>query len=372
MSSEGYDFGEDHDVIEGGIEEGILQWFSSRDCETSDGDGTTVGWHIEVGRWPYLDKACAKANLPQVKVEQAKVNTYWQIGNKTGASLFVLAKGCYSEAEMNDKMKRAGIAFGWYKETDKNGNVKNIKVLKFRALVAELLPFFDESNPPRPVIVVAKKQFASDLLSILGRDGQYRVLKANNELFQEKHGKATKTPYWGFSLFLVPGKREKRMNKDKTVGSPVSPIVGEIPATINAEYLEAHHVGEYLALVKSEIEDSVAWSLQASQDIYAGANGDTEEAEPSMESYDHPFDDGLGEYDAEFAANASAPKPPAKTAPSNNLKPLSSEQLAKITGTAAPQQREVLQRLKQLATAQKAGLSREEAGKAILAAQKKH
>ncbi len=363
----GYDFGEDNEVVESGIEEGILQWFSLRDCETVDGkEDATVGWHIEVGKYPYLDKVCAKAGLPQVKIEQSKVNTYWQIGNKTGASLFVLAKGCHSETEMNDKTKRAGVAFGWHKEEDG----KNIKTLKFRAFVAELLPFFDEENPPRPVIVVAKKQFASDLLPILGRDGQYRVIRANNEIFQEKHGKPTKTPYWGFSLLLTPGKREKRMSKDKTVGSPVSPITCDIPAKIDGEYLEAHHVGEYLPLVKAEIEDSVAWSLQVTQDIYAGVNGDTEEVSeptsPFEESYDHPFDDqDFNESPVEAA------KPAAKPRPSNNLKPLSDRELEAIKGgTANVAQRRALQKLGNLLLAQTPHLTREQAAAGIKEAQR--
>src|SRR5439155_11919580 len=133
--------------------------------------------------------------------------------------------------------------------------------------------FFDEANPPRPVIAVVKNQFASDLLPILGRDGQYRVLRANNEFFLEEHGKATKTPYWGFSLLLIPGKKVKRMQAKGDQGTPVSPIVSEIPDPMIPDYLEAHHVGEYLSLVKGEIEDSVKWSLQATQDIYAGVNG---------------------------------------------------------------------------------------------------
>ena len=374
----GYDFGEENEVVEGGFEEGFMQWLSQQDCEGAE--GTTVGWHIQVGRYPYLDKVCAKANFPQVKIEQTSgTNAYWQIGNKTGASVFVLAKGSYSEVEMNDKTKRAGIAFGWNK--DKDG--KNIKTLKFRAHVAELLPFFDEENPPRPLVVVAKKQFASDLLPILGRDGQYRVLKANNEIFQEKHGKPTKTPYWGFSILLTPGKREKRMNKDRTVGSFVSPIASDIPAVIGAEYLEAHHVGEYLDLVKREIEDSVAWSRETTDAICAGANGDEEESggiiegsSNGSESYDHPFDDGPpigpdGEYATMPVEFRSEGKPAAKPQPSNNLKPMSDAELDKIPGGAKmPQRRFIQNNLKRPDLAQKAGLSEESARKYIVELQR--
>src|SRR5256885_2143646 len=156
-------------------------------------------------------------------------------------------------------------------------------------------------------------------------------------------------------------------------GSPVSPIVSEIPAQVDDDYLDAHHVGEYLPLIKGEIEDSVAWSLQVTQDIYAGVNGSTEEpenfTEASMdasdfgENFDHPFD-----------SEEPTPKPAAKPQPSNNLKPLPDAELGKIPGGSNPAnlaQRRALQRLGQLGLAQKSGLSREEAGKAIQAAQSK-
>lgn len=377
--SDFFDFGEDNEVLEPAPEEGIVQWYSSRDCEAISDDGeledaTTSGWHIQIGKYPYLDKACEKAQCRKIYIEQTSgKNGYWQLGKNGGVHFFVLAKGCYSETEMNNKQNRAGIAFGWHKGEDG----KNIKTLKFRAFVKELLPFFDEENPAKPIVVVVKKGFANDLLPILGREGHHRVLKANDQGFLEKHGKATKTPYWGISLFLGPGKKIKRMNKDKSLGSVVSPIVSDIPAVITSDFLAAHHVGDYLDLVRGEIKTSnysIEWSLQESEKIYAGANGNDEEAESfvgsssySDDTYDHPFDDGG--YDEGGYVD---PKPAAKQ-PSNGLKPMSDAELGKFTeGTANPAQRRALQRLGKLGLAQKADLSKEEASAAIAAAQKRH
>lgn len=372
-----FDFGEDNEVLEPAPEEGIVQWYSSRDCEAvGEGgeleDSTTAGWHIQIGKYPYLDKACEKAQCRKVYLEQTSgKNGYWQVGKNGGAHFFVLAKGCHSETEMNDKTKRAGIAYGWNK--DKDG--KNIKTLKFRAFVKELLPFFDEENPPKPVIVVVKKGFANDLLPILGREGHHRVLKANDQGFLEKHGKPTKTPYWGIALFLGPGKKIKRMNKDKSLGSVVSPIVSDIPAVITPDFLASHHVGYYLDLIRDEIKASnysIEWSLQTSQEIYVGANGNEEEGEsfvasPSQfdeECYDHPFDDS-GSYDETY------PDKPQAKQPSNGLKRLSDAELGAIPGTANLGQRRALQNLGLLELAQTAGLTREKAGKEITDAQPK-
>src|SRR5882762_675236 len=159
------DFGTEAEVLEPAPEAGIVQWYSSRDCETSDGEeSTTVGWHIQVGKYPYLDKVCEKAGLRKITLDQTSgKNTYWQLDKGT-AHFFILAKGCYSKDEMNDKTKRAGFGFGWHKDESDPKAVKNIKVLKFRAFVSELLPFFDEENPAKPVVVVIKKEFVNDVL----------------------------------------------------------------------------------------------------------------------------------------------------------------------------------------------------------------
>jgi hypothetical protein len=386
MSNEAdfFDFGTDAEVLEPAPEEGIVQWYSSRDCETSDGEeSTTAGWHIQVGKYAYLDKACEKAAFRKIILEQENgKNMYWQIGDKGAAHFFILAKGCHSKDEMNDKSKRAGFAFGWHKD-ESSGTVRNIKILKFRAYVSELFPFFDEENTAKPVIVVVKKEFVNDVLPILGREGHHRVLKANDQGFLEKNGKPTRTPYAGLSVLLAPGKKIKRMNGKGTLGSPVSPIVSDIPAIITADYIAAHRADEeYWRIIWEETKASnysIEWSLQVSADIYGG-NGSDEDAEPSQpsgnfeESYDHPFDDGGGidpdeEHRQWRMEQEAGSKPAAKPQPSNSLKPMSDAQLKAIPGTAVMEQRRALQKLGKLGIAQLSGLTREKAGQEIKSAQ---
>jgi hypothetical protein len=364
-----FDFGEDNEVLEPSPEEGIVQWHSARDCEavnTETGeveDSTTAGWHVQIGKYPYLDKVCEKAKCRKVYIDQnSGKNGYWQIGKNGGANFFILAKGCYSESEMYDKVKRAGIAFGWHKGEDG----KSIKTLKFRAFIKELLPFFDEENPAKPVIVVAKKGFVNDLLPILGRDGHHRVIKANDQGFLEKRGKATKTPYWGISLFLGPGKKIKRMNKDKSAGSTVSPIITDIPATITPEFLASHHVGYFLDLVREEIMDSnysIEWSLKTSQEIEAGANGNDEESETSFDisdlSQEEMYEGGLDDDTEQLKQGKPASR-------------LTDDQLARIAGTALLVQRKMLRdKFHRNDLAAQAGLSREDAVGLIVSLQKR-
>jgi len=370
--SNGYDFGPDTEVIEPAPEHPRIQWFHRRNFVDFNGKakGLTVGWHSQQGKWEEWDQACLVAGFRTVHLKQGgEIVPYWQLGSNAenedewgSASPFILAKGCYSEQEMGNGSRgfngvRAGIVYAW--TLRESGTPR--KVLKCRGMLPEI---YD-----RPVIfVVGGKAMVDFMLAALGKDGHYRVLRANNARL-EKQGISTKTPYWGFRLKLMPG--EDVDSKGKGGSSEVTKIVTDIPREISDEFLASHHVGEYKQLVADEIRASnysIEWSLQTSKEIYAGSNGTDEESEPiseassmteSFDAYeDHPFDD-------------IDDKPAAKPQPSNNLKPLDIRALGAIAGTAAPQQRLVLQKLGQLGLAQQAGLSKEEAGKAIVSAQKK-
>jgi hypothetical protein len=382
----GYDFGTGADeVIEPSQGYPRLQWFHRRNYVDAAGKakGLTVGWHSQQGKWEEWDVACAIAGLRIIHLKQGgEVVPYWHLGSNVenedewgSASPFILAKGCYSEQEMGNGSrgfngKRAGIAYGW---AVRESGVPR-KVLKFRAMLPEI---FD-----RPVIFVAGGRAQVDqMLAVLGKDGHYRVLRANNARL-EKQDIKTKTPYWGFRLTLKPG--EDVVIKGKDGSFDATKIVTDIPREITDEFLASHHVGGYRQLVQDEIRASnysIEWSLQTSQEIYGG-NGADEEAEssaPMAETYDHPFDDSPsigpdGEYTSmpvEFRDPGQG-KPTAKPQPSNSLKPLSDAELEKIQGgTANVAQRRALQRLGNLLLAQKAGLTKEEAGKAIQVAQSK-
>src|SRR5581483_7995631 len=95
------------------------------------------------------------------------------------------------------------------------------------------------------------KAIVDFLLAALGKDGHYRVLRANNARL-EKQGIKTKTPYWGFRLKLMPG--EDTEVKGNGGSSEVTKIITDIPrGEITDEFLAAHHVGLFRQLVQDEI-----------------------------------------------------------------------------------------------------------------------
>jgi hypothetical protein len=219
----------------------------------------------------------------------------------------------------------------------------------------------------KPVVfTVGGKALVNFMLAALGKDGHYRVLRANNA----RLGKQGVTPYWGFRLRLMPGEDVEVEGNGKS--SEVTKIITDIPREISDEFLAAHHVGEYRQLVQDEIrasKSSVPWSMEESEKIYGGAASDEDPVVGSSlysdeECYDHPFDSG--DYD-----EGGYPDKPQAKQPSNGLKRLSDAELKDIPGTANVAQRRALQNLGNLELAQKANLSKEEAGAAITAANKK-
>lgn len=374
--SNGYDFGDDIEIIEPAPEHPRVQWFHRRNFTDATGKakGLTVGWHSQQGKWEEWDNACLMAGLRIIHLKQGgEIVPYWHLGSNAeneeewgSAAPFILAKGCLNEFEMGSGTRgfngvRAGIAYGW---TVRESGAPR-KILKFRAMLPEI---YD-----RPVMFVGGgKAIVDFLLAALGKDGHYRVLRANNARL-EKQGIKTKTPYWGFRLKLMPG--EDIVIKGNGGSSDVTKIVTDIPrGEITDEFLAAHHVGLFRQLVQDEVKASnysIEWSMQVSQEIYGGTASDEEPTSDfssySDDTYDHPFDDGG--YDEGGYAD---PKPAAKQ-PSNGLKPMSDAELSKLTeGTANPAQRRALQRLGKLGLAQKPDLTREEASAAIAAAQKRH
>lgn len=379
--SNGYDFGDDIEVVEPAPEHPRIQWFHRRNyyidaTGKTKGKDLTVGWHSEQGKWEQWDQACLMAGLRTIHLKQGgNIVPYWHLGSNSekedewgSAAPFILAKGCLSESEMGNGTRgfngiRAGIAYGW---TVRESGVPR-KILKFRAMLPGL---YD-----RPVIfVVGGKAMVNCMLAALGKDGHYRVLNANNARLASQ-GVKTKTPYWGFRLTLNPGE-DVDFEGNGGKSSEVTKIVTDIPREISDEFLAAHHVGEYRQLVQDEIKasnHSVPWSMEESEKIYGGTASDEEPAGDfssySDDTYDHPFDDG-GEYDE--GGYPADPKPAAKQ-PSNGLRPMSDAELGKLTeGTANHAQRRALQKLGKLGLAQKADLSKEEASAAIAAAQKRH
>jgi hypothetical protein len=280
MTEDFFDFGTTTDNIVEPSPDPWAQWFHRRNFVDANGKakGMTVGWHSEQGLCEEWDMACAVAGLRTIHLKQGgKIVPYWQLGSNSmneddwgTASPFILAKGCPSEWDMrSSKTERYGIAYGWGAEQRKS--------LKFRAFLPEI---YD-----RPVVFVANGMGLVDcMLQALGKDGHYKVLRANNARLAAK-GLTTKTPYWGFRLTLMPG--DDIDIKGKKGSSEITAIVTDIPKEITGEYLAAHHVGQYRELVQKEIKESdhsIAWSLRVSQEIAAGSetpearHGEGEEA----------------------------------------------------------------------------------------------
>lgn len=268
-----HDFGVE-ERVEPGSTEAYAQWFQSRVCEIIDPvtgeseDGITAGWHIEAKVWPDIDKECKAAGLRQVRLEQTSgTNTYWLLGshspNKSDwgwERFFPLALGMYTEQEMKNRRYRAGVVFGW--ERTDEGLPK--KKLKLRVLC----PIFS-----RPIILVFTRSNVNDVLPILGEDGHYRVLLANDRRRAEQ-GKPTKTPYWGFYIDLGPGKKETRKNQSGTKSSIVSPVISKMPVkplAVSMNYLDERHVSKFfdIDMVRLAARASVPWSIDASLAIYA-------------------------------------------------------------------------------------------------------
>ena len=383
MSTDFYDdfAGSADDVVEPAPEEPRIQWFHRRNfCDvTGKAKGLTVGWHSEHGQSEEWDTACAIAGLRTIHLKQEEgIVAYWQLGSNAenedewgSASPFILAKGCPTEGQMMaSKSNRFGIAYGWGK--GRNGLPR--KVVKFRAFLPEIFE--------KPVyFVVGGKGMVGFLLEALGKDGHYRVLRANNQRLQEK-GSETRTRYWRFRLNLMPG--DDVSVKGTKGSSDVTKIITDIPQVITSEFLQSHHIGQWSDLVHADIKEndhSIEWSLKTSQEIEAGTdesskttNGHTSNGDESPYGLsDHPFDVGPdGEYAAEpVEFREPQEKPAAKPQPSNNLKPMTDAELRQIPGTANEAQRRALQRLGQLGTAQRPNLTKEEAGKAIASVQKR-
>jgi hypothetical protein len=266
-----FDFGTTtDDIIEPSPEDPRVQWFHRRNFVDANGkakNGMTVGWHSEQGLREEWDMACAISGLRTIHLKQGgKIVPYWQLGSNSQneddwgtAAPFILAKGCPSEWDMRaSKATRFGIAYGWGADQRKS--------LKFRAFLPEI---YD-----RPVVfVVGGRGLVDCMLQNLGKDGHYKVLRANNALLTAKE-LSTKTPYWGFRLTLMPGDDVEVGSKEKKGSFEITSIVTDIPSKITSEYLASHHVGQYRELVQNEIKESdhsIAWSLRVSREIEAGS-----------------------------------------------------------------------------------------------------
>jgi hypothetical protein len=198
---------------------------------------------------------------------------YWRLRS---CSLIVIAQRLQSTLEMNRCMEdRQGLAYAWGPVLDDAGNpvintqgknqgkVKRGTVLKFRAFVHELYRHGYYEWFPFTIT-----GFGSDEV-LKALSDQYRVLDYYKGL-RLGQGKNAVAPFYLFSIPLGPGPM-------KPVGEPpnqgtIYPIISQIPATIDKEYLKQHLIPLELIdqLRDGLVAETVVWSIEESGRIAAG------------------------------------------------------------------------------------------------------
>jgi hypothetical protein len=244
----------------------LLQW--STGLQTKDRQ-IYAGWLAEAGRTEALDDAMAEAGFSQVTIKHGGGNyvTHWAIET---ANLFVIAEGVQSLGEMKHTPERYGIAFGWRQLQD--GRAQS--VLRLRAYLPELLHVgFQE-----PLLVTAKSTLTSDILNALTR--QYEVLDAVDLLRKQQGKPPLHPPFYACSIPLGPG---AEVSRGSTQTKEITPVIAHIPTPVTREYVLAHWTKrEWSALIESQLDQTIAWSVATSRQIAAGEDQATQSVEDEM------------------------------------------------------------------------------------------
>jgi hypothetical protein len=233
----------------------LLQWATG--LQTND-RRIYAGWLAEAGRHPALDDAMARAGFAQVTIRHGSGNlvTHWAVET---ADLFVVAEGVQTIQEMQHTAERYGIAFGW--RTLPGGRQQS--QLRFRAFVRALLAAgFDE-----PLLVTVKGTLTGDLIAALMR--QYDVLDAVDALRAANGKPPLQPPFYACSIPLGPGTDVTRGTGTAT--KEITPIVAQVPAVIDKDYLVRHWTTRpWAALIEGVLDQTIAWSITTSQLIASG------------------------------------------------------------------------------------------------------
>lgn len=232
----------------------LLQWATG--LQTND-RRIYAGWLAEAGRNPDLDAAMGAAGYSQITIRHGSGNlvTHWAVET---ASLFVVAEGVQSIAEMQHTPDRFGIAFGW--RTLPGGRQQS--QLRFRAFLQDLLAVgFTE-----PLLVTVKGTLTGDLIAALLR--QYDVLDAT-AAFRAQSGKPEiGLPFYACSIPLGPGQEVARGSVQT---KEITPMVAQIPSPITKEYIAARWIKRpWVALIEGLLDQTIAWSVTTSALIASG------------------------------------------------------------------------------------------------------
>jgi hypothetical protein len=257
-----------HPTLNGGVEfqrgparrpaptlvEPVMQWSTGLPTTSRE---IYSGWLIEVGQDEQLDEALLGAGYGSVKIRHGSGNVvaHWRV---EVASVFVLAGGVQTMAEMRTTSERYGIAFAWRELPDGRRQSQ----LRMRVMLRELLAV----GYDRPLLLSVKSTLTGDLLGALMR--QYEVLDAAT-IEQQRAGKAPRElPFYAFSLPLGPGAEVAR-GRGQT--KEIVPMVAQVPEQIDRAYLVAHWIDRaWVAPIERRLDESIAWSVAQSAQIAAG------------------------------------------------------------------------------------------------------
>jgi len=240
------------------VSDPCLQW--STGLPTAD-KRLYAGWLVEAGKHADLDDAMALTSFTPVAIKHGSGNvvTHWALPE---ASLFVVADGIQSMAEMRDTPDRYGVAFGWRVV---EGRLQS--VLRCRVFVQELLAVGYVS----PLLLSVKSTLTGDLLNALMR--HYQVLDSINPI-RERAGKAPiAVPYYAVSVQLGAGAEVARGSGQTR---EIAPMV-EVGARDKA-YITAHWCKKaWVEAIEAMADDTITWSRAQSIRIASGETN--EEAE---------------------------------------------------------------------------------------------
>jgi hypothetical protein len=242
----------------------LLQW--STGLQTKE-RRIYAGWLAEAGRLDTLDAAMEQAGFSQITIKHGSGNmvTHWAIET---ARVFVVAEGVQSIGEMKHTEERYGIAFGW--RTLEGGRQQS--VLRLRAFLHELLDIgFTE-----PLLITAKSTLTGDLIAALMR--QYDVLDAVDHFRAQDRKPPMQPPFYACSIPLGPGQEVARGSGSQT--REIAPIIAQIPKEITKEYIRAHWIKrDWTTLIEGLLDQTIAWSVQASRQIASGVDERAQEPE---------------------------------------------------------------------------------------------
>jgi hypothetical protein len=229
----------------------LLQWSTGLVTTTRS---LYTGWLVERGRNEVLDTAMQRAGFDTVIIKHGNGNivTYWALEQ---ATVFVLADGVQTIAEMGHTNERFGIAFGWRVLPDG----RRQSILKCRVLLRELL----EVGYSAPLTLSIKGTITSDLINGLTR--HYEVLDAIDALRHEQGKAPLNPPFYACSLAIVPGEEVMRGSAQQKAIIP--PLVA-IPEQIRRDYLVEHYIRtEWVPIVERLMDATIHWSVTTSAQI---------------------------------------------------------------------------------------------------------